>query len=396
MKRLRFNTGVRLFLGLLVFSGLALIPSACVPGDQSELIESLLDNTSSLGGELHLVTKDGETYTVTISKGTPETSPANTDDGDGCNNCNNNDDCGPKLEDYLPCLNSEKDIFRTLGLWEQASALKEAGKTWAETAAELGFTQDTLLAAVKSVIDSNLHEAKVKGLLTYEKYEYKVGYYGDLAEKWVGKIFATTAATPTAKLEDYLPSLNSEKDVFKTLGMLEQAKALKESGLTWSEAAAELGYTPDTLLAAVKAVIESNLGEALQLGLINQEKYDYKVGYYGDLAEKWTGKIFADVPLSLEDYLPVMNCEADIFAMLGITDDVYALHDNGAAWADIAASYGYTADTMYSALKQVIESGLHEAKVKGLITYDEYSAKLSYYYDLAFQVVGNIFSDTGN
>jgi hypothetical protein len=51
---------------------------------------------------------------------------------------------------------------------------------------------------------------------------------------------------------------------------------------------------------------------------------------------------------------------------------------------------------MYSALKQVIEAGLHEAKVKGLITYDEYSAKLSYYYDVALQVVGNIFADKGN
>ncbi len=381
-------------LALLVLAGLALVPTACVPGDQSELIESLLDNTSSLGGELHLVTKDGDSYTVTISKGTPVAVP--DDDDDVNDDCDDDDKCGPRLEDYLPCLNSEKDIFKTLGLWEQASALKNAGKNWAEIAAELGYTQDTLLAAVKTVIESNLHEAKVQGLISYEKYTSKVSYYNGLAEKWVGKIFASTAATPTARLEDYLPSLNSEKDVFKTLGMLEQAKTLKNAGKTWSEVAAEIGYTQDTLLAAVKAVIESNLGEALQLGLIGQEKYDYKIGYYGELAEKWVAAIFADVPLSLDDYLPVMESEVDVFVMLGITDDVASIHDSGVPWADIAAGYGYTADSMYSALKQVIEAGLHEAKVKGLITYDEYSAKLSYYYDVALQVVGNIFADKGN
>jgi hypothetical protein len=93
------------------------------------------------------------------------------------------------------------------------------------------------------------------------------------------------------------------------------------------------------MLAAVKAVIENNLARRCSSGSSAGE-----VRLQDRLLRRTGGKgvaaIFADVPLSLDDYLPVMDSEADVFIMLGITDDVASIHDGGVPWANIAANYG--------------------------------------------------------
>ena len=285
-KRTRIFTGIGLLSAMLA---VMLLASSCVVGDESELIESLLENTNSLGGELTLVTNDGETYTVTISKGEPQITPGDTDDDD-CGDCG---DCGPSLSDYLPDLNSEKDVFKTLGLWEQVKPMHEAGAAWADIAGELGYTQETLLQAVRTVIQLDLQEALELDLLSQEKYQYKIGYFGELAEKWVKKIFADVAPTPTAALEDFLPVMENAADIFVLLGITDNVSAVHDSGYTWADIAVEYGYTADTMYAALKKAVEANLHVAKVQGFITYDEYKVKLDYYYSLALKWTGDIFS-------------------------------------------------------------------------------------------------------
>ena len=54
---------------------------------------------------------------------------------------------------------------------------------------------------------------------------------------------------------------------------------------------------------------------------------------------------------------------------------------------------GLTAEIMYRELKDDIESRLHQAKVEGLISYEQYKEKLDYQYGEAFYWVNKIFSE---
>ena len=182
-----------------------------------------------------------------------------------------------------------------------------------------------------------------------------------------------------------------------TLGAWEAAAELREQGLSWSKVAAELGYDQESMNAQVQAIIEQQLTQAMELGLINQEKFEYKVKYYGDLAGKWIGKIFADAQASdkqaLEDYLPSLNSKEDVFKTLGAWEDAEALLDEGLSWSQVATELGFTGDKMHEELCKICEAGLHSAKSKGIISYDQYASKVEYYDELSFKWVEKIFAN---
>jgi hypothetical protein len=399
MSRINLRRVPKIFIFSLVTPGLLLGTASCVPDGESDLLQSLWEQTDSIGGEMSFTTKDGETVTVTITKNSDgvevneaENNPMEQED----KLCEDKTTDTPDLNDILPCLNSIEDVFKTLGVWEKAAELREQDFSWSHVAAELGYTEDTMYGHLQEIIKQRLHHSWELGLISDEKYEYKLKYYNELALKWVGKIFADLNPATTATLNDFLPTLNSIEDVFKTLGVWEKAAELRKLGHSWSHVATEIGYTEDTMYGHLYEIIKHNLYHAWELGLISDEKYEYKLKYYGDLALKWVGKIFADVnqttSATLEDYLPSLNSIEDIFKTLGVWEDADVLYDQVQSWSKVAGELGYTADAMYSKLKGIIEKDLHQAKVEGLITYEQYKNKIGYYNEIALKGVGEVFS----
>ncbi len=200
MKRINIRNGIK----VLSFSLLALLlltfSSSCVPGDTEELLASILKNTDS--GQITFVTEDGETVTVTITKtgqtiGTEPTEKTNDEPKNTAstpkpvNTATVKPTDTPKLADYLPVLNCIEDVFKMLGVWEQANKWHKEGYTWDHIALELGYNKDTMYASLCEIIKAQLHEARELGLINQEKFEYKLKYYSDLALKWVGKIFVS-------------------------------------------------------------------------------------------------------------------------------------------------------------------------------------------------------------
>jgi hypothetical protein len=162
----------------------------------------------------------------------------------------------------------------------------------------------------------------------------------------------------------------------------------------WAHVAAELGYNHENMYAALQADNENRLHQAKTKGLINYEQYQYKVGLYGEKALKWVNKIFGDageVTPQLSDYLPVLNSPADAFEMLGVGETASGWHEQGLTWAHIATELDYDMETMYAALQAKIQNQLHEAKSLGLITYEQYQAKVNHYYEQAEALLLEIF-----
>ena len=276
---------------------LVLPASSCISSADGELVDSILANVDTVDGEAVFHTKDGRTITITVS-GESQEDTANTEEKptETCDEKKDNttDDAKENLADILPKVNSIENIFKTLGVWEQACELHNKGLTWAHVAAELGFDSDTMYRELQEDIESRIRHAKELGLINQEQYEYKIKHYGETALKYVNKIFADTAEPEATDLASYLPSFSSEEDVFKSLGLYEKANRLHESGLNWSEVAIELDLTDDIMYRELKDDIEESLHQAKSKGLISYEQYKEKLDYYYMEALVWVNKIFGE------------------------------------------------------------------------------------------------------
>ena len=308
MNRLSFRNKYKYLVFPLLVLPLLFTGFSCMPTDEAALAESLLDNLESMGGEMSFVTKDGKVINITVSQeavdAAEDEQKKNEEECDDEKNADkeyedekNTDKTGNKdnsdeLSNYLPTLNCIEDVFKTLGVWETADVLYGEQPDWAHVAAELGYTEESMYAALHEIIKARLHEAKVKGLISYDQYEYKVELYGEKAHKWTNKIFAAAVNGDKPELAHYLPQLDSIEDVFKTLGVWETAADWHEAGHTWAHIAAELGYDMDSMYAALHTGIKNQLHEAKTLGLITYEQYEYKVNHYTDKALHWINEIF--------------------------------------------------------------------------------------------------------
>ena len=275
-----------------------LIPTmSCVSGSESDLIDSILSNIEGVDGKATVHTEDGRTITVTVTGDTQESKEKdvekNTQDNGKESTIKNTEDNKNELANILPALNCIEDTFKTLGLWEKASELREQGFSWCHTAEELGLNRESMYRELQDDIEERLHHARELGLINQDQFEYKIKYYGELAEKWVNKIFADTDADNSKDLASMLPSLNSIEDVFKTLGVWDKASELYSNGLSWRHVAEELDLNEEIMYRELQGSIESSLHHAKELGLINYEQYKPKYEYYNELALKWVDEIFA-------------------------------------------------------------------------------------------------------
>jgi hypothetical protein len=322
MKKSKINTILKTGFTTLLISSLLLVSAACKVPSESDIIEGILENVDEMNGEITIVTNDGETITIKIStdgeedEESPEISKLEVGsvvklDADKVEqverkqienrDSNKDPSLAASLSSYaLPSLNSYEDVFRFLGVLEDAVAFREKGLTWEHIARELSYTKESMLLRLQDIAEESLKAARDKGVITQEQLEYKFKCFDEQASKWTNKIFACTDTTndekpsTTSNINDILPSLNSIEDVFRVLGVLEDAIAFYEEDLTWEHIARELDYTADSMHLRLQDIGEEYLKAARDSGLITQEQLEYKFECFDELAMKWVKEIFGD------------------------------------------------------------------------------------------------------
>jgi hypothetical protein len=387
-----------ILISLLLISSLSFTSACAIPTqDETAMLEDLLNRLDAVEGEITFVTKDGETVNIQITK--ESSSATNTNE----ENCTTNDKdkkevTTDKSANALPVICSKEDVFEILGVLDKAKELRNKGHSWCSTAQELGYTPDSMYAQLETTGKSKLEDALAQGIIDQEQMNKKLSEFTASAKKWVDKIFADSSLESPGNLNDYLPVLNCIEDVFKTLGIWENAHSLREQGHAWSQIAIQLGYgSSDTMYTALVVKIETMLNEAYSVGLLSQEKLEYKIKYYSDTGLKWINKIFSDTasgtPVTISDLLPVLEDYEDVFTMLGTWEQASALHEQEQSWSNIAAELGYSKESMYKKIRGIAEQELHDAKISGIITYDQYKEMLESYSNTVESWVQEIFSD---
>ena len=84
--------------------------------------------------------------------------------------------------------------------------------------------------------------------------------------------------------ETILPSLESFEDVFRALGVGEDAAWLREEGLSWYQVAKELGYGPDSMHFQLKGIAEEFLRAAVEKGLLTSDQVAERFDHFSLLA----------------------------------------------------------------------------------------------------------------
>jgi len=300
MKRILKEKLMKPFIVSVLLALLVLPASSCITSADGDLIESILANVNTIDGEAVFHTEDGRTITITVT-GDNQTDTDNDEEKptEDCEEADKKDekqntDTKENLADILPSVGSIEEIFKTLGIWEQACELHDKGLTWAHTAQELGFNNETMYGELQDDIEARLRQAKELGLINQEQFEYKIEHYGTTALKWVNKIFADTVEPTTTDLAGLLISINSIEDVFQALGLWEKAYELHNNGLRWSAVSTELGLTEEKMYRELKDEIEARLHQAKVEGLISYEQYKEKLDYNCAEALEWVNKIFAE------------------------------------------------------------------------------------------------------
>ena len=119
--------------------------------------------------------------------------------------------------------------------------------------------------------------------------------YQDLIEEWAEEIFSRTPESPAVNLVELLPRFESIENVFRTLGVWDDASFLMdEDGLSAEDAARELDYTPNWMEDLLFSVGEGIVDETLENDLIGDETADDLLDNYEDHVQHWVEEIFGD------------------------------------------------------------------------------------------------------
>ena len=207
MKKQKLNRKLLLGFVSILLLLLLFVPTACTMTGDTELIEGILQNIDDIKGEITILTEDGQEITIKITSDNTENDQS-SEGGDlevgspikvSIDKCDIVDtkilkeekpSTDADLATILPSLNSIEDVFKTLGVWEDAHALREKGLSWSHVAGELGHNEETMYADLQEIIEERLHHAKELGLINYDQFKYKFNYFSELALKWVAKIFS--------------------------------------------------------------------------------------------------------------------------------------------------------------------------------------------------------------
>jgi hypothetical protein len=300
------------------------------------------------------------------------------------------------LADILPKLDCIEDVFKTLGVWEDAAELYRNSLAWSRVAGELGYDADKMYHELEEIIEERLQHARELELISQSQYEYKYNFFCEKALKWTDKIFADTVEDNSEDLADILPTLDGIEDAFKTLDLWEEAVNLYKKGLNWALAAEELGYDKNKMYRELKEIIEERLQHARELELIDQDQYEYKYDYFCEKALNWTNIIFefTDIDSSeeLASILPTLDRVEDVFKTLGVWEETAHLREQGLTWSHIAEELGYDKDKMYRETEEIIEESLQYARELELINQNQHEYKYNYFCEKALKWINKIFS----
>jgi len=197
----------------------------------------------------------------------------------------------------LPCLENIEDVFRTLGVWEDAALLHENGLSWAHIAGELGYDADKMHKCLQNIGEERTRATMKCGNLTSDEVEELFNYFNRLALDWVKEIFADTEETPCddVDLTTILPRLESIEDVFRTLGVWEDTALLHEKGLSWAHVAKELGYGADKMHICLQNIAKERIWTAKKSGCLKPEQAAELFNNFDRLALDWVDEIFVDI-----------------------------------------------------------------------------------------------------
>jgi orotate phosphoribosyltransferase-like protein len=406
MDRLKFKA-LKSFCAITLLAALAVPFAGC--NFSGSAIEDILENSEEVEGEITIVTKEGKTVTLKIiSENTSEHETTDEEPEHSDNTAIKKELTNvAELASILPSPESIEDVFRVLGDWEDAAELHEKGLTWTRIARELDYNEDKMQRHLEEVAEEKLHIAMEEGIITQEQAERKLAYFREPALKWVRKIFAETTvvqkeAVSTVDLASVLPSLESIEDVFRVLGVREDAVYLREEGLSWAHVARELDYHEDKMQLCLEDIAEEELHAALEDNLITSEQAEKKFAYFSELAWKRVKEIFADTvedekePVDTVDaatFLPSLESIEDVFQMLDVWENAAELHEEGLSWAYVARELDYRPDRMHMALLDIAEESLIEAKHAGSITIGQVEEQLSLFERLVQEWIDEIFPD---
>jgi len=197
----------------------------------------------------------------------------------------------------LPRLENVKDVFRALGVYDKAVLLREKGLSWAHIAKELGYDADKMHMCLQNIGEERIRATMKCGILTSDEIQELFNYFDRLALDWVKEIFADTEETPCddVDLSTILPRLESIEDVFRTLGIWEDAALLHEEGLSWAHAAKELGYGADKMHLCLKNIGEERIWTVKKAGCLTPEEAAEMLNSFDHLVLEWIEEIFADI-----------------------------------------------------------------------------------------------------
>jgi len=197
----------------------------------------------------------------------------------------------------LPCLENVEDVFHVLGVWEDAALLHEKGLSWAHIAKELGYGADKMHICLQNIGEERIRATMKCGNLNSDEVEELFNYFDRLALDWVKEIFADTEETPCddVDLTTILPRLESIEDVFRTLGIWEDAALLHEKDLSWAHIAKELGYGADKMQICLQNIGEERIWAAKKSGYLSPEQAAELFNNFDRLALDWVKEIFVDI-----------------------------------------------------------------------------------------------------
>ena len=188
MKKQKLSRKLLLGFVTILLLSLLFVPTACTMTGDTEIIEGILQNIDDIKGEITILTEDGQEITIKITSDDTENdqsseggdlevgSPVKVsvykgDIVDKKRLKEEKSSTDADLADLLPSLNCIEDVFKTLGVWEDAHALREEGYSWPEIAGKLGHNEETLYAELEEIIEERLHHAKELGLMNYDQFK---------------------------------------------------------------------------------------------------------------------------------------------------------------------------------------------------------------------------------
>ena len=212
-----------------------------------------------------------------------------------------------------------QDVFRALGVQEKATELRRRGLNIAQVARELGFSPERMQSHLLEIAKEHVATAVKSGSLTSEEARKHVAHFQNLVSQRVVDIFAgasdrtrgqsivtdepndSTTETHSTIAEDGSSESNPSRilalatiqDVFRALGVQEKATELRRRGLSITQVARELGFSPERMQSHLLEIAKEHVATAVKSGSLTSEEARKQLTHFQNLVSQRVADIFA-------------------------------------------------------------------------------------------------------